>query len=123
MLIVAENLYILQRADQGCPKCQYIMGDYYMNGIGVPKDLERGKHYYKLLATHAPKDLSFLDSCYSSLLRYIGYLEYDDGQATEARKYLSLAASYIRENYPPDEAEKKIFNANIEQLLATIEAY
>ncbi len=93
------------------------MADHYMYGIGVPKDRERSKYYYKLLAEHVPEDLTFLNACYGTLLLLIGYLDYTDRQDEEATKYFNLAASYFKDNLPPAEAEEKIRDANIEKYL------
>lgn len=121
MLIDAKYLPILQEADSGCPKCQFIIATYFFRGKKVPKDLQIAKRYYKLLANHNPEDVTFIDTCYSQLLLHIGYLDIADKQMEEASKYLKLAESYIRDNYTEDEAETKIKKADIHKYLAMIE--
>ena len=97
------------------------MADYYKHGIGVSKDRERAKHYYKLLAAHDPKELEFMDSCYGGLLVLIAYLHYNDREDEEAAKYFNLATCYFRNNFSPQEAEEKISDANIEKYMASME--
>lgn len=121
MLIDVELLDILKKADQGCPKCQYIMADHYKNGIGVPKDRNKAKHYYKSLASHDPRNLDFIDTCYSSLLILIAYMDYTDNEDEEAVKYFNLAKAYIRDNYPTDEAEKMILKSEADKYMSVIE--
>ncbi len=120
MLVDVEILPYLLKADNGCPKCQYIMADHYKHGIGVPKDRERAKYYYKLLASNDPENLTFLDTCYSTLLLLIGYLDYTDNNDAEAAKYFNLAASYIRSNYAPQIAAQKIAASKLEKYMSTI---
>jgi TPR repeat protein len=120
MIIDAEYLPYLEGADEGCPKCQYIMADHYMYGIGVPKDREKGKYYYKLLASNHPKDLRFLDACYSTLLLLIAYKEYADNNYDEAVKYFNSAMTYINQNYPPEEAKKLIKESEINKYMSVI---
>ena len=52
MLIDAKLLPYLKSADDGCPKCQYIMADHYRNGIGVPKDREKSQSLLQII-THS----------------------------------------------------------------------
>lgn len=121
MLIDVELLDILKRADLGCPKCQYVMAIYYSNGKGVPKDKHKAKHYFKLTAANDPEELSFIGECYSMLLLNIAYREFVDEQDQEALKYFNLAKDYIRNNYPPDEAEKMILNSKADKYLSVID--
>ena len=121
MLIDSENLHILQKADQGCPKCQYIMAMDYLKGRGVPKDDTKAKHYLKLTAAHNPEELDFIGECYSMLLFNIAYTEYVDKQDEEAVKYFNLAKAYIRDNYPTDEAEKMILKSEADKYMSVIE--
>jgi TPR repeat protein len=120
MLVDIEILPFLKKAEQGCPKCQYIMADHYMYGKGVPKSREKSKHYYGLLAKHDPSELTFLNACFGTLLLLIGYLHYTDHEDREAAKYFNLAKSYFRKSLSAEEAEQKIQSSNIEKYLASI---
>lgn len=120
MLIDVKKLPYLLQANKGCPKSQYIMADHYKNGIGMPRNRGKAKYYYKLLASHDPKDLTFMETCYGSLLVLIAYLHYNDREDEEATTYFKLAASYYRNNFHPLEAEAKIREANIEKYLTSI---
>ncbi len=105
------------RADQGFPKSQYIMADHYKNGIGVEKDRDRAKHYYKLLAEHNPSQLEFMNCTYAELLYLIGLMEFNDGKNGEARKYFIRAKEYLEQNYPPPEYNRILENMEMDKYL------
>jgi TPR repeat protein len=117
MLIDVRKLPYLLNAEKGCPKSQYIMADHYKNGIGVPRDREKAKYFYTLLASQDPKDLDFMDTCYGSLLVLIAYMHINDDDSPGAIEYLQKAKDFYIKNYPKEEANEKILDAKIEKYM------
>ena len=106
MLISVDLLSILRKANQGCPKCQYIMADRYFHGIDVPKSHKYSRIYYEMMLEHSDEELEFTESergCFYIIIAY-QYLKEKDHE--NSWKFFSKAVDYYRNNYPLSEAEK-----------------
>ena len=124
-----EILSIIKKADAGCPKSMFIMSDYFLNGIEVPKSKLKSLEYSILLVTQYPEEaLDFLKGDnrgevydYGRYLARIGIVAFSLGKLDIAEKYTLRAKEYFLKNYLPGNANETMKELRIEARLAVIQ--
>lgn len=81
--------YMIRSADLGYSVAQYVLGNIYLEGVKVPKDLQKAERYYKLSA-----DQGFLQALVTLAVHYsTGVLGKErTEQMAQALHYYKLAA-------------------------------
>lgn len=121
-----EILPIIEKADAGCPKSQFVMWDYYYKGRGVPKSKLKSLDYGKMVAAFPEAELSFIqeDSNGYDLGQFyaaIGIDAFALGKLDDAEVYTARAKEYFLQRYTPEMADKTMKELRIEARLAVIE--